>query len=89
MEVRHTEGGLGVRLVPELNDRRTEEIIVRQPKGHPDAPWSDAELLEIMTWLVETAAPPLAALRLLGLCIASLPFEDVEGLIESCRVQKT
>jgi 2-methylcitrate dehydratase PrpD len=49
----NTQGILGVRLVAELNDGRTEEIIVQQPKGHPDAPLSDAELLEKMTWLVE------------------------------------
>ena len=34
------EGLLGVRLVAELNDGRTEEIVVRQPRGHPETPFS-------------------------------------------------
>jgi len=40
------EGILGVRLVAELNDGRTEEIVVHQPKGHPDAPLSSLESRE-------------------------------------------
>jgi 2-methylcitrate dehydratase PrpD len=77
-----------VRLVAELNDGRTEEIIVQQPKGHPDAPLSDAELLEKMTWLVETAAPALAPLRLLDLCHRLSTTEDVVALIESCNIER-
>lgn len=48
-----TRGVLGVRLVAELMDGRVEEIIIHQPKGHPDAPLSEAELLEKMEWLLE------------------------------------
>jgi 2-methylcitrate dehydratase PrpD len=51
-----SHGLLGVRLVAELNDGRSEEIVVRQPKGHPDAPLSDAELQEKLTWLLPPAA---------------------------------
>ena len=83
-----TRGILGVRLIAELNDGRTEEIVVRQPKGHPDAPLSDAELLEKMTWLVKTAAPALAPPRLLDLCNRLSTAEDLETLIESCRVKQ-
>ena len=81
------EGILGVRLVAELNDGRTEEIIVRQPKGHPDAPLSDAELLEKMTWLVESAAPSLAPVRLLNLCHRLSTIDDVEKLVDSCNIE--
>jgi 2-methylcitrate dehydratase len=83
-----TEGILGVRLVAELNDGRTEEIIVRQPKGHPDAPLSDAELLQKMTWLVESAAPSLAPVRLLNLCHRLSTIEDVEKLVDSCNIEQ-
>ena len=83
-----TRGVLGVRLVAELNDGRTEEIIVRQPKGHPDAPLSDAELIEKMTWFVETAAPALAPQQLLDLCNRLSTVKDVEKLIESCNIER-
>ena len=83
-----TGGVLGVRLVAELNDGRTEEVIVRQPKGHPDAPLSDAELIEKMTWLVETAAPALAPQQMLDLCSRLSTVKDVEKLIESCNIER-
>jgi 2-methylcitrate dehydratase len=81
------EGVLGVRLVAELNDGRTEEIVVHQPKGHPDAPLSETELLEKMTWLLQSAA--LKSQRLLDLCHRLSTVEDVAALVESCRVQQT
>lgn len=76
-----TQGNLGVRLVAALTDGRTEEIVVRQPKGHPDAPLSDAELLEKMTWLL-----PSSPARLLDACNRPSTSEDVDELVESCRV---
>ena len=63
-----TEGILGVRLEAELADGRVEEIIVHQPKGHPDAPLSDADLLEKMTWLLEGLVPAHTPTQLLDLC---------------------
>jgi 2-methylcitrate dehydratase len=81
------EGVLGVRLVAELNDGRTEEIVVHQPKGHPDAPLSETELLEKITWLLQSAA--LKPQRLLDLCHRLSTVEDVAALVESCRVQQT
>jgi 2-methylcitrate dehydratase len=84
-----TQGILGVRLVAELNDGRTEEIIVHQPKGHPAAPLSDAELLEKFRWLLETAAPALAPRRLLDLCNRLSTVEDIEELVETCHVTQT
>ena len=83
-----TEGILGVRLVAELNDRRIEEIIVHQPKGHPDAPLSDSDLLEKMTWLVQTPATPVAPRRLLDLCNRLTTVEDLAELLEGCGVER-
>jgi 2-methylcitrate dehydratase len=80
-------GILGVRLVAELIDGRVEEILVHQPKGHPDAPLSDAELLAKMEWLLEGVAPTHTAKRLLELCARLSTAEDVEKLIETCRVR--
>ena len=81
-----TEGILGVRLVGEMNDGRLDEVVVRQPRGHPDAPLSDAELLEKMTWLLQTPAPALKAQRLLDLCNRLSTVDDVEELIALCRI---
>jgi 2-methylcitrate dehydratase len=80
------EGMLGVRLVAELTNAGTEEIAVQQPKGHPDAPLSDAELLEKMTWLLEGLAPAHTPARLLDLCNRLSTAEDIQQLIETCKV---
>jgi len=84
-----TEGILGVRLEAELTDGRIEEIVVHQPKGHPDAPLSDADLLEKMTWLLEGLAPAHAPMRLLDLCSRLSTPEDVQQLVETCSVTPT
>jgi len=83
------QGILGVRLVVELTDGRKEEIIVHQPKGHPDAPLSDAELQEKMTWLLESLAPAHTPKRLLDLCSRLSTPEDVKQLVETCQVGQT
>jgi len=79
------EGMLGVRLVAELTNAGTEEITVPQPKGHPDAPLTDAELLEKMTWLLEGLAPAHTPARLLDLCNRLSTAEDVRWLVETCN----
>jgi len=84
-----TEGILGVRLVAELADGRVEEVIVHQPRGHPDAPLSEAELAQKMTLLLEDLAPPDAPGRLLELCSRLSTPEDVNELVEACRVTKS
>ncbi len=76
-----TQGNMGVRLKAELTDGRTEEIVVRQPRGHPDAPLSNAELLEKMTWLLPN--PPA---RLLEVCNHLSTSAHIKELIECCRV---
>ncbi|MGE5216543.1 MAG: MmgE/PrpD family protein [Chloroflexota bacterium] len=83
------KGALGVRLVAELHGGRTEEIIVQQPKGHPDAPLSDADLLGKMTWLLQTPASALKPQRLLDLCNRLSTVDDLVELVESCRVKRT
>jgi 2-methylcitrate dehydratase len=84
-----TQGILGVRLVAELIDGGMQEIRVHQPKGHPDAPLSDAELLEKMTWLLDGLAPAPTAERLLDLCGRLSTAEDVQRLVETCNVTQT
>ena len=74
------DGILGVRLVAELTDGRVEEAVVRQPKGHPDAPLSDAELLEKMTSLLDGVAPADTPRRLLALCSHLSTPEDLKAL---------
>jgi len=80
------EGILGVRLVAELTDGRMDETTVHQPKGHPDAPLGDAELLEKMTWLLEGQAPAHIPGRLLDRCSHLSTAEDVQRLVETCKV---
>ena len=82
------EGLLGVRLVAELTDDRVEEIEVRQPKGHPDVPLSDAELLDKMTSQLDGLAPASMAKRLLDRCTRLSTPRDVRQLIEACRLGK-
>ena len=79
------EGMLGVRLVAELTNASTKEITVHQPKGHPDAPLSDAELLEKMAWLLENLAPARTPERLLDVCSRLSTAEDVQQLMEICN----
>lgn len=83
-----SEGLLGVRLVAELTDGRSEEFVVHQPRGHPQAPLTDAELLEKMTWLMPTETAALSPQRLLGLCHRLSTFENVAELIETCCVEE-
>ena len=84
-----TQGILGVRLVAELTNASTKEITVQQPKGHPDAPLSDAELLEKMTWLLEGLTPARTPERLLDPCSRLSTAEDVQRLVETCIVTRT
>jgi 2-methylcitrate dehydratase len=83
------QGLLGVRLVAELKDGRAEEVTIHQPKGHPDAPLSDAELLEKMTCLLEGLASTDTPNRLLDLCSQLATPEHVNELLELCRVRQT
>jgi 2-methylcitrate dehydratase PrpD len=83
-----TEGILGARLVAELADGRTEEIIVRQPRGHPDTPLTGADLLEKMSSMLEGVAASDTPKGLLDLCGRLSTPEDVAELIETCRIER-
>jgi 2-methylcitrate dehydratase PrpD len=78
---------LGVRLITELNSGRTEEFVVGQPKGHPEAPLSDTELLEKMTWLMKPEASSVTPQQLLELCNLLSTSEDIQRLIASGRIE--
>jgi 2-methylcitrate dehydratase len=79
---------LGVRLLAELRDGRTEEVIVHQPKGHPEAPLTEAELLQKFTWLIADVAPALKPERLLDLCMTLSTARDLEAILQSCEVEQ-
>ncbi len=80
------EGMLGVRLVAELTNASAKEITVHQPKGHPDAPLKEPELLDKMTWLLEGVAPAHTPERLVDVCGRLSTAEDVQQLAETCNV---
>lgn len=82
------EGILGVKLVAELIDGRSEEFVVHQPKGHPHAPMSNADLLDKMTSLMQTTKPTPSPQQLLDLCHRLATVEDVVQLIECCRANQ-
>jgi 2-methylcitrate dehydratase PrpD len=84
-----TLGILGVRLVADLLDGTTEEIVVHQPKGHPDSPLTEAALLEKVTWLLDGLAPAQTPRQLLDLCNHLVTAKDVEQLVEACAVTPT
>ena len=79
-------GIMGVKLVAELTDGRAEEAVVHQPKGHPDAPMSDDELLAKMTWLLEDVAPADTPERIFELCHTMTTRDDLAALLAACRL---
>jgi 2-methylcitrate dehydratase len=81
-----TQGILGVRLQAELIDGRSLEFAVHQPKGHPEEPLSDNELLEKLTWLLEDVAPAHTPTRLFENCSRLSSAADVSELVETCQL---
>ncbi len=79
-------GIIGVALTATLLDGSTQKIGVRQPKGHPDAPISDGELLAKLRWLVEDVAQPHTAEQILEACMSMRTADDLGGLIAACRI---
>ena len=79
-------GALGVRVEAELADGRTETVEIHQPRGHPDAPFGEEDLMRKITWLVEDVAVPGTARRLIELCNGMSTSGDLTSLIESCKV---
>ena len=80
------DGALGVELTAHLADGSVLCAQVRQPKGHPDAPLTDDELLTKMRWLLEEVAPTETAERILDLCMRLETPADVRALIAACNL---
>ena len=78
------DGALGVELTAHLANGSVLRAEVRQPKGHPDAPLTDDELLAKMRWLTEDVAPGGAAERILDLCMRLESADDIRALIAAC-----
>lgn len=79
-------GVYGVRLDARLKDGREETVEIRQPKGHPDDPLSDAELTDKIAWLTERLPIPPAAAdfprTLFDHCMNMATERDMERLGE-------
>ena len=80
------KGILGVRLLATLKDGRTEEVIIHQPSGHPDAAFSDEDLLNKMSWLLGNVTRSINHTRLLSLCEQMSEDGDVGSLMNECRI---
>ena len=79
-------GLLGVRLETELTDGRTETVVIHQPRGHPDAPFDEEDLMKKIEWLVKDTAGPGTARRVIELCKGISTSEDLTSLIKACNV---
>ena len=79
-------GVLGVGVEAELKDGRTESVDIRQPRGHPDAPIGEEDLMRKVTWLVEDVTLQGTARSLIELCDGMSTNEDLVSLIKACRV---
>ncbi len=79
-------GALGVELTAHLADGNVLSTEVRHPKGHPDAPLTDDELLTKMRWLLEDVAPTETPERILDLCLRLETPADVRALIAACNL---
>lgn len=79
-------GIYGVRLVARLKDGREEAVEIRQPKGHPDDPLSDAELMDKIGWLTERVPNTAADFprTLFNHCMNMSTERDLERLSELC-----
>jgi len=80
-------GRLGVRVVAETSSDRHFESEVQQPKGHPDNPLDDVELIAKGGWLLEGIAEPGTAGRLWRLCHELEALANVRPLVEACCVK--
>ena len=79
-------GVLGARVEAELTDGQTETVEIHQPRGHPDAPFGEEDLMRKVTWLVEDVVAPGTARRLIELCNGMSTSEDLTSLIEACKI---
>ena len=79
-------GVLGVRVEAELADAQTQVVEIHQPRGHPDAPFSQENLKQKIEWLVEDVAKQGTAGRLIEICNEMSTKGDLTALIEASRV---
>ncbi len=79
-------GVLGVRVEAELADAQTQVVEIHQPRGHPDAPFSQENLKQKIEWLVEDVAKQETAGRLIEICNEMSTKGDLTALIEASRV---
>lgn len=74
------DGILGVRLDAELDDGSIVTAEVEQPRGHPDAPLTDAELLKKMSWLLQDGARTVTEEAVFETCATLSTTSDVREL---------
>ncbi len=77
-------GVYGVRLEARLKNGREETVEIRQPKGHPDDPLTDSELIDKIAWLTERAPIADFARTLFDHCMTMSTERDLERLGELC-----
>lgn len=79
---------IGCHLTVSLRDGRTLSIEVEQPRGHPDAPMTDEQLLSKLTELLAPHAPPDAPARLLAVCrdlVGAPSLDPLLAVVRSCQ----
>ena len=80
------QGLFGVLLEADLSGGRSEAIEVLQPKGHPDDPMSDDELITKMSWLLEGIVDDRVPADLFDICMNMISTSDLNRLTDLCTV---
>ena len=84
-----TERGVfGVRLKAALSGGRAEIVQIHQPKGHPDDPMTNEELIAKISWLTEAVAPETLPASLFDHCMSMSTQADLNKLTELCALRK-
>ena len=79
------KGILGVRVEAQMTDGPTQIVEIHQPRGHPEAPFNEADLQQKIEWLVENVAEEGTAGRLIEICNSMSTNDDLAALIEACK----
>lgn len=80
------KGVLGVRVEAQMTDGPTQIVEIHQPKGHPDAPFNEADLNRKIEWLVEDVSAPGTADHLINICNQMSSKDDLRALIQTCKI---
>ena len=83
------DGVFGVRLEAELRGGRSEAVEVIQPKGHPDDPLTDNELIAKMSWLLDGIVNDRVPADLFDVCMNMTTESDIDRLTDLCTVGTT